>query len=47
MFKFLKWVGIAALISLPVILAFKAAKNEVEEDSLDEDLDIFGDEFGL
>lgn len=42
--KLLKWLGIAALVAVPVIILVKKSKAEEEEVTEEEDSNIFSEE---
>lgn len=44
MMKLLKWIGVAALVSLPVILIINRLRAEDADVAFEDEFDIFGEE---
>jgi hypothetical protein len=44
MMKLLKWVGVAALVSLPIFLIVKKLRTEEADMALEDEFDIYAEE---
>lgn len=44
MYKLLKWLGVAALVSVPLFLIVNKLRSEEEEFAIEDEFDIFGEE---
>jgi hypothetical protein len=44
MFNFLKWVGIAALVSVPIILIVNMLQSDEEDIAIEDEFDIYAQE---
>ncbi len=44
MMKFLKWIGVAALVSLPIYLIVKKLRTEEADVTIEDEFDIYAEE---
>lgn len=44
MMKFLKWVGVAALVSLPIFLIVRKLRTDEADVAIEDDFDIYAEE---